>query len=123
MKKIICTILAVSMLFLASCSSKQVAYGIYYMEDSTSSYCRINYRSDSSFAILYGASSERGSCVKENNKLTVDVDDSDCFYVFNIKDGKLIYNESESTPSEEFASSGIIKDGDVFFLIHESNGK
>ena len=111
------------MLFLASCSNNKLPYGIYHLENSSSAYCRINYRSDTSFAIIYGNSSERGSCVKENNKLTVDINDSDCVYVFEIKDGKMIYDADQSAPSDKFVSDGIISDGDVFFLIHESNRK
>jgi hypothetical protein len=123
MKKFLCAFLAASMLLLASCSGNKLPLGIYHPEGSTGNYCRINYRSDTSFAIIYGNSSERGSCVKENNKLTVDIDNSDCVYVFEVKDGKMIYDADQSVPSDKFVSSEIISDGDVFFLVHESNRK
>lgn len=122
MKKIFCAILAVSMLFLASCSSK-LSYGIYYMDNDTPIDCKLQYRSESSFAIIYGGKTERGSCTKTETELTVDISDSDCVYVFDIKDGKLIYDADKSTPSDEFASSGIVNDGDAFFLAFEAKGK
>ena len=123
MKKFICAVLALSMLFLASCSNGIAKYGIYQLESDNFSNCRINYRSESSFAILYGAYSERGACVQENSKLTVDIDDSDCVYVFEVKNGDLIYDAKNSIPSEDFVSSGIIEDGSIFTLAHESKGK
>ncbi len=123
MKKFICAVLALSMLFLASCSSGIAKYGIYQLESDNFSSCRISYRSESSFAILYGGYYERGTCAQENNKLTVDIDDSDCVYVFEVKNGDLIYDAEGSTPSEDFVSSGIITDGSIFALAHESNGK
>lgn len=123
MKKILCIILAVSMLFLASCSGKKLEYGIYHIDNDSPISCKLYYRSESSFAISYGGNSERGTCVRENNRLTVDISDSDCVYVFDIKDGKLVYDADSSTPSEKFVSSGLVKDGDTFFVAFESKGK
>lgn len=123
MKKILCVILAVSMLFLASCSGNKLSYGIYYIDNDSPISCKLHYRSESSFAILYDNISERGTCVSEENRLTVDISDSDCVYVFDIKDGKLIYDADSSKPSEEFVSSGLVKDGDTFFVAFESKGK
>ncbi len=122
MKKILCAVLAVSMLFLASCSSK-LSYGTYYIDNDTPINCKLQYRSESSFAIIYGGKSERGACTKTETELTVDISDSDCVYVFEIKDGKLIYDADKSTPSDDFASSGIVNDGDAFFLAFEAKGK
>ncbi len=123
MKKILCIILAVSMLFLASCSGNKLSYGIYHIDSDSPITCKLYYRSESSFAISYGGNSERGTCVRENNRLTVDISDSDCVYVFDIKDGKLVYDADSSTPSEKFVSSGLVKDGDTFFVAFESKGK
>lgn len=123
MKKILCVILAVSMLFLASCSGKKLEYGIYHIDNDSPISCKLYYRSESSFAISYGGTSERGTCVRDESKITVDISDSDCIYVFDIKDGKLVYDADNSTPSDKFVSSGLVKDGDTFFVAFESKGK
>lgn len=122
MKKIICVILAIFMLFLAACSdSGKLSHGTYYMEANGATHCRIYYRSESYFSILYGNTAERGTCTVDGGKLTLDISDSDCFYVFDIKDKKMIYNAESSSPSEEFVADGSVTDGAVFFLALEAD--
>lgn len=127
MKKIICLILSVSFLFLAACSdngsSNNTApgYGIYQMtEGENPNSSKLYFRNESRFSIQYGVHSEGGACTIENGKLTVDIGNSDCFYVFDIEDGNLVYNADKSSPSEEFVADGNITDGAVFFLAHEA---
>lgn len=127
MKKLICIILTVSFLFLAACSGSSntdtsaPGYGIYQMSDGDNpNYCKLYFRNESRFSIQYGVHSEGGACTIENGKLTVDIGNSDCFYVFDIENGNLVYNADKSSPSENFVADGSITDGTVFFLAHEA---
>lgn len=128
MKKIICFILSFSFLFLAACSGNNsanddtVGYGIYQIADTESSnFSKLYFRNEERFSIQYGTHSEGGSCAIENGKLTVDIKNSDCFYVFDIEDGNLVYNADKSSPSENFVKYSDITDGTSFFLAHEAS--
>ena len=127
MKKIICLILSLSFLFLAACAGNSSGndsapgYGIYQMSSGENvNYCKLYFRNEERFSIQYGVHSEGGSCTVENGKLTVDVKNSDCVYVFDIEDGNLVYNAKKSVPSEKFTADGSITDGTVFILAHEA---
>ena len=128
MKKIICLILAVSMFFLASCSSEGIGgtdlrYGIYSMDTDENLPAKIHIRPEKYFSIHHGATADTGEFSISGNKLIVDVKDSDCVYVFEINGNELEYVAEESKPSEDFIAFGKITDGTDFILLHKSKGK
>lgn len=123
MKKIICIILAASMLMLAACArtvgDTNLRFGTYTMESEKVNPPKVYLRSETYISLNYAGRAESGSFTIDSNKLTIDIEESDCVYAFRIDGTKLYYIAAESSPSETFPSS-VLADGAKFILTHEA---
>ena len=140
MKKIISIILAalVPVLMFTACANKTAAdattkapeaatvksdeftAGVYYITGDDSRSVQIQIRDSYKIAIQYNQKiiTESGKYTIEGNVLRAAIEKNGCEYVFNITDGKLVYDAQSSKASEKFLSDSGIVDGTEFYLVH-----
>lgn len=136
MKKIISILLAalVPVLMFTACADKTAADtaptatvkndeftpGVYYITGEETHSVQIQIRDSHKIAIQYNHKTvtESGKYTIEGNVLRAAIEKTDCEYVFNITDGKLVYDAANSKASEKFLSDSGIVDGTEFYLGH-----
>ncbi len=136
MKKIISILLAalVPMLMFTACADKtdadtaptatvkndEFTAGVYYITGEETHSVQIQIRDSHKIAIQYNQKTvtESGKYTIEDNVLRAAIEKNGCEYVFNITDGKLVYDAANSKASEKFLSDSGIVDGTEFYLGH-----
>lgn len=141
MKKIISIILAalVPVFMFTACAEKPAAdnalaatvkndeftAGLYYMTGDDSRSIQIQIRDSHKIAIQFNRkmTTESGKYTVENGVLRAVIDKYGSEYVFNITDGKLVYDAANSKASEKFLNDSGVVDGAEFYLDHEFQAK
>lgn len=136
MKKIISILLAalVPVLMFTACADKPAADtaptatvkneeftpGVYYITGEETHSVQIQIRDSHKIAIQYNHKTvtESGKYTIEGDVLRAAIEKTGCEYVFNITDGKLVYDAANSKASEKFLSDSGIVDGTEFYLGH-----
>lgn len=106
----------------ATVKGKEFTAGVYFMTSDvvTSRSVQLQIRDDYKIAIQYNhkTTTESGKYSIDGDILTANIEKTGCVYVFNIKDGKLYFDQHSSTPSDKFLSDSGIINGTEFYLDH-----
>ena len=127
MKKIICAVLAVMMLFLCACSSEPgITYGLYGMDAAnnveTITRPRIALKTDNTFNFTYSTLVEEldhGTIEVKDEVLICTTDDGEKQYFFDIKGNSIFFDAEKSSKLQEFEGEIGVPDGSEFTLTRE----
>lgn len=127
MKKIICAVLAVMMLFLCACSSEPgITYGLYGMyaanEAETITRPRIALKTDNTFNFTYSTLADEldhGTFEVKDNVVICTTDDGEKQFFFDIKGDSIFFDAERSSKLQKIEGEIGVPDGSEFSLSRE----